>query len=129
MKTLRFPSVLLVVSLAVAVMILLAYPVVAQRARPGKVQSLQATSDKAGSHPASANIAGPAALTCLNAVSEVPNSTPAPSCRVAAPGYTGNLNIGQKISITKPGAVTLTCNGQGPMLRCSARVDIPPPTQ
>lgn len=128
MKMLRFPSVpsLLVVSLSIVAIILLAYPVGAQRARLGKVQSLQATSDKAGPHPASANIAVPATLTCLNATSEVPNGNPAPSCRVAAPGYNGNVNVGQKISITKPGAVTLTCNGQGPMLRCIARVDIPP---
>jgi hypothetical protein len=100
----------------------------AQRARLGKVTSLQATTDGAGSHPATAAIAGPAKITCLNAVSEVPNSKPVPSCHVVAPGFTGNLAKGEAKDLTAAGNVTLTCNGQGPMLRCTARVDIPPPS-
>jgi hypothetical protein len=116
-------------SLVFVAILFLACAAGAQRARLGKVQSLQATSDNAGQHPASLNITGPATLTCLNSVSEVPNGRPTPSCRVTAPGFNGSLNIGQKISMTSAGTVTLTCNGQGPMLRCSARVDIPPPTQ
>jgi hypothetical protein len=99
----------------------------AQRARLGKVTSLQATLDKSGPHPATTAITGPVTLTCLNAVSEVPNSKPAPSCHVVAPGFSGNLDIGKAVNLTSAGNVTLTCNGQGPMLRCSARVDIPPP--
>ena len=98
----------------------------AQRARLGKVQSLQATTDSSGSHPATAAIAGPAKVTCLNAVSEAPNSKPVPSCHVVAPGFTGNLAKGEAKDLTAAGNVTLTCNGQGPMLRCAARVDIPP---
>ncbi|MGA8408931.1 MAG: hypothetical protein WB680_17270 [Candidatus Acidiferrales bacterium] len=100
----------------------------AQRARLGKVQSLQATSDSSGVHPASAAIAGPAKITCLNATSEAPNSRPAPSCHVVAPGFTGNLAKAEAKDLTAAGNVTLTCNGQGPMLRCTARVDIPPPS-
>jgi hypothetical protein len=126
MKIRTFPSVM---PLLVGAILFLACSARAQRARLGKVQSLQATSDNAGQHPASANIAGPATITCLNAVSEVPNGKPTPSCRVTAPGFNGSLNIGQKISMTEAGTVTLTCNGQGPILRCTARVDIPPPTQ
>jgi hypothetical protein len=99
----------------------------AQRARPGKVHSLQATSDKAGQHPDSANIPGPASITCMNATSEIPNGKPTPSCRIAAPGFSGSLNVGQKTSMTEAGTVTLTCNGPGVMLRCTARVDVPPP--
>jgi hypothetical protein len=106
----------------------LAHTANAQRARLGKVTSLQATLDKSGPHPATAAITGPVTLTCLNAVSEVSNSKPAPSCHVVAPGFTGNLDIGKTVNLTGAGNVTLTCNGQGPMLRCAARVDIPPPS-
>lgn len=101
----------------------------AQRANRGKVQSLQATTDNTGAHPATAAVAGPATLTCLNATSEDLNSKPVPSCHVVAPGFTGNLNKGQTVNLTKAGNVTLTCNGQGPMLRCTARVDTPPPSK
>jgi hypothetical protein len=89
----------------------IAYASHAQRARLGKV-----------------TITAPVTLTCLNAVSEVPNSKPAPSCHIVAPGFAGNLDIGKTANLTGVGNVTLTCNGQGPMLRCSARVDIPPPS-
>lgn len=105
-----------------------AYTSHAQRARLGKVTSLQATLDKSGPHPAAAAITGPVTLTCLNAVSEVSNSKPAPSCHIVAPGFTGNLDIGKTVNLADAGNLTLTCDGQGPMLRCSARIDIPPPS-
>lgn len=120
--------ILLLAVLSVA-LLAIAYRGNAQRQRLGKVHSLQATSDNRGVHPATAEITGPATLTCLNAVSEVPNSKPAPSCHVVAPGFTGNLDIGKTVSLTGAGNATLTCIGQGPMLRCAARVDIPPPTK
>ena len=101
----------------------------AQRTRPGKVQSLQATVDSGVPHPATASITEPALLTCMNATSEVPNSKPAPSCHIVAPGFSGNLQKGGDVRLTAAGNVTLTCNGQGPMLRCAARLQIPPPTQ
>ena len=101
----------------------------AQRVRPGKVQSLQATVDSGVPHPATAGITEPALLTCMNATSEVPNSKPAPSCHIVAPGFTGNLQKGGDVKLTAAGNVTLTCNGQGPMLRCAARLQIPPPAQ
>jgi hypothetical protein len=105
-----------------------AYQGHAQRARRGKVQSLQATSDKAGPHPATATITGPATVTCLNAVSETPNVQPPPACRISGPGFSGILVKGKTANLTGPGDVTLTCSGQG-FMRCDARVDIPPPTQ
>jgi hypothetical protein len=119
---------LLLSLLALAVALMIAPRTNAQRARLGKVTSLQATTDSAGAHPATAAIAGPAKITCLNAVSEAPNSRPTPSCHVVAPGFTGNLAKGEAKDLTAAGSVTLTCNGQGPMLRCAARVDIPPPS-
>jgi hypothetical protein len=107
--------------LAVAVLTL-AYQAHAQRTRPATVQSLQATSDKAGQHPSTADITGPKTITCLNAASETPNGRPAPSCHITAPGFSGNLNKGESASATGAGTVTLTCNGQG-FLRCNARIN------
>jgi hypothetical protein len=101
----------------------LAHQANAQRTRGPKVTSLQATSDKAGQHPATADITGPAPITCLNAVSETQNGQPSPSCHITAPGFQGKLKIGEKANATGPGKVTLTCNGPGMMLRCSARIN------
>lgn len=101
----------------------LAHQTNAQRTRGPKVTSLQATSDKAGQHPATAELTAPAPITCLNAVSETPNGQPAPSCHITAPGFQGKLKIGEKANATGPGKVTLTCNGPGMMLRCSARIN------
>ena len=98
----------------------------AQRARLGKVHSLQATSDKGGEHPASTEISGPATVTCLNGVSETPNTQV--SCSVTGPGFTGVLNKGKSANLTGAGTVTLKCRGQG-FMRCDARVDIPPPSK
>jgi len=95
----------------------------AQRARPGKVRAMQATVDKAGPHPATFDSTGPIKITCLNAVSETPNSNPAPSCHITAPGFNGTLTKGQSTDISKAGTITLTCNGQG-FLRCDARADL-----
>ena len=123
-KSCRISQAVLLIAMALAI----AGATNAQRARLGKVQSLQATTDSGVSHPATAAIAGPAKITCLNAVSEAPNSKPVPSCHVVAPGFTGNLAKGEAKDLTAAGNVTLTCNGQGPMVRCTARVDIPPPS-
>ena len=87
----------------------LTHEVHAQRSRPAKVTSLQATVDKTGQDPATAEIAGPAPITCLNAVSETPNSRPAPSCHVTARGFNGTLNKGETANATGAGSVTLNC--------------------
>jgi hypothetical protein len=92
----------------------------AQRARPGKVTSLQATTDKDGSHPSSTEITEAKNITCMNAVSETPSAKPV--CRIVAPGFTGILAIGKSVNATGAGTVTLTCSGQG-FMRCSARVN------
>jgi hypothetical protein len=94
----------------------------AQRARPAKVTSLQATRDSGVQHPATAEIAGPVPITCLSIFSETPNPQAAMSCHITAPGFTGNLNKGEKANATGAGTVTLTCNGPG-NLRCSARIN------
>ena len=121
-------AVLFVVLLAVAAFAT-ANRAHAQRSHLGKVTSLQATVDDGVSHPATAAATGPATLTCLNATSEAQNSKPVPSCHLVAPGFTGNLLKGQTANVTAAGTVTLTCNGQGPMLRCTARLDTPPLTK
>lgn len=110
-------SALLLLALASFSLTIQAAP---QRQRPGKVTSLQATTDKEGSHPASTEITEAKNITCLNAVSETPNTKPA--CRIVAPGFSGILAIGKSVSATGPGTVTLTCSGQG-FLRCAARVN------
>jgi hypothetical protein len=94
----------------------------AQRTRAAKVTSLQATRDGGVQHPATADIAGPVPITCLSIFSETPNSQAAMSCHITAPGFTGNLNKGEKVNATGAGTVTLTCNGPG-NLRCSARIN------
>jgi len=98
----------------------------AQRARLGKVHSLQATSDKSGEHPASTEISGPATVTCINGASETPNTQV--SCSVTGPGFSGVLNRGKSANLTVAGTVTLKCHGQG-FMRCDARVDVPPPAK
>jgi hypothetical protein len=65
----------------------------AQRARLGKVHSLQATSDKSGEHPASTEISGPATVTCINGASETPNTQV--SCSRDGPGFFRSLEQGQ----------------------------------
>ena len=114
--------------LALAVLALpLAYRVEAQRPRNrAKVHSLQATADTSGVHPDKFDITGPVTFTCLNAVSETPNSRPEPSCHITAPGFNKTLKKGESGNATGAGTVTLICNGQG-NLRCAARVDIPAP--
>jgi|HubBroStandDraft_6_1064221.scaffolds.fasta_scaffold365293_2 hypothetical protein len=119
----RYPSRILFL-LAVGILTS-TFPGDAQRAPRGKVTSLQATSDQSGPHPATAEIAGPATIMCINATSETPNPPPLPNCRITAPGFSGVLNKGQTVDATGAGTVTLRCNGQGYM-RCNARIDIPP---
>lgn len=93
----------------------------AQRAPRAKVRALQATTDKTGEHPATAEIDGPATITCINAASETPNSQPVPSCNITAPGFKGIVKKGGTVNATGAGTVTLTCSGQG-YLRCDARI-------
>lgn len=121
----RYPISLFAL-LAVSILTL-TYQVNAQRPRNrAQVHSLQATTDSSGSHPDKTDITGPVSFTCLNAVSETPNTRPAPACHITASGFNGTLVIGKTANATGAGTVTLTCVGQG-YLRCSARVDIPAP--
>jgi hypothetical protein len=112
-------------ALAAVSTLTLAYRVEAQRPRNrAKVHSLQATADASGVHPDKFDTTGPVTFTCLNAVSETPNSRPEPSCHITAPGFNKTLKKGDSGNATGAGTVTLICNGQG-NLRCAARVDIP----
>jgi|SRR3984957_19196441 hypothetical protein len=107
-------------------MLALVLPGFAQRARRGTVRSMQASFDKGVQHPDTATITGPATITCIATVSDVPTAPP-PICNVAAPGFNGNLEKGKAASLTGAGTITLKCLGQG-WARCNARVDIPPPS-
>ena len=114
------------VCILAAAALAVALPGLAQRARHGTVRSMSASFDKGVQHPDTATITGPATITCIATVSDVPTS-PAPICNVAAPGFNGNLEKGKAASLTGAGTITLKCLGQG-WARCNARVDIPPPS-
>jgi hypothetical protein len=108
-----------------ALIFALAHPGNAQRARHGKVQSMQASVDtKTGQHPDTATITGPATITCIATVSDLAGAPP-PACNVAGPGFSGVLVKGKGASLTGAGTVTLKCVGQG-WSRCNARIDTPP---
>lgn len=113
--------VVLFFGLAAVAVFTLAHQANAQRARAPKVTSLSASIEKDGPHPDKADIAGPAPITCISAISDQPTS-PTPSCHIVAPGFTGNLSTGKSANATEAGAVTLTCNGQG-WVRCHARIN------
>ena len=103
----------------------------AQRSRNhGVVHNMSAWVDTtSGAHPDKFTVTGPALITCVRATSEVPNSDPKPACRISANGFNGTMAPPTSNATLKSGDITLSCVGQGTMLRCDARVDIPPPAQ
>src|SRR6202034_526492 len=119
-------SIFAVLALAVCAF---TYQVDAQRPRNrAKIRSMQATSDASGAHPDKFDADGPVTITCLAAFSETPNARPEPSCRISSPGFNGILKKGDAAKTTGAGPITLTCAGPG-NLRCTARVDIPAPSE
>jgi hypothetical protein len=112
---------LLFFTLAAVAIFALAQQADAQRTRGPKVTSLSASIEKDGPHPDKAELAGPAPIMCISAISDLPKS-PTPSCHIVAPGFTGNLAAGKSANATEAGTVTLTCNGQG-WVRCHARIN------
>jgi hypothetical protein len=86
------------------------------------VQTISASNDATGQHPGLAAIAGPAKITCLTAASDIPNPQPRPSCNINTPGFFGDVAVGNSVGASGAGTVTLTCNGQGNRLTCTARV-------
>ena len=85
-------------------------------------QIISAHTDQTGQHPGLAAIGAPAKVTCATATSDVPKPQPQPSCNINAPGFNGDVKVGGVIGTSGAGTVTLTCNGQGNRLACSARV-------
>jgi hypothetical protein len=85
-------------------------------------QIVAASSDQTGQHPGLAAIARAATVSCLKASSDTQNPQPPPSCNILAPGYTGDVKVGQSVGASGAGTVTLTCTGQGNRLSCGARV-------
>ena len=71
------------------------------------------------SSPGTAAIGGPAAITCTNAVG---NPGTQASCYIVAPGYAGAVDKGKTVGANGAGTVTLTCNGTGTNLSCSASI-------
>lgn len=82
---------------------------------------ISASSDSSGSHPGSADVSGPATVTCVSATDDTGTVTP-PACIIAAPGTSGIVKIGDKVTVAGAGSVALTCQGKG-TLACTARIE------
>jgi hypothetical protein len=84
-------------------------------------QTITATTDVNGhARPATAEIDGPSNVRCTSAAGQA-GAGQKPSCSIAAPGYSGIVEIGKVIATDGGGNVTLTCNGNPP-LRCTAEI-------
>jgi hypothetical protein len=97
----------------------------AQRHKVGVVHNLEATLDRGVAHPAAFSPTGPGTITCVRAFSDVPNSKPAPTCKITANGFNGTMAVNSNATL-KTGEITLSCTGPGSLVRCDARVDIAP---
>jgi hypothetical protein len=84
-------------------------------------QTISASRDQTGQHPATASVAGLVGVKCLTAKSDVPNPQPEPGCHVDAPDVSADVKVGSKINFGRTGTMTLTCTGPG-NLRCTAEV-------
>jgi hypothetical protein len=76
--------------------------------------------DHGGEHPATAAVAGPTPVKCIEAEPHLAN--PPASCFIVAPGIQQNVPVGSTVGTSGAGTVKLTCNGSGKKLTCSARV-------
>jgi hypothetical protein len=84
-------------------------------------KTISATSDASGNHAGTADISGPATVTCVSATDDTGTVTP-PTCVIAAPGTNGVVKIGEKIVVASAGTVALNCQGKG-TLTCTARIE------
>ncbi len=85
-------------------------------------QTISASRDQTGQHPATASLPGDTHVKCLTAKSDVPNPQPEPGCHVDAPDRVSvDLKVGSSTHFSRTGTMTLTCTGQG-NLRCTAEV-------
>jgi hypothetical protein len=84
-------------------------------------KTISASSDPTGNHPASADISGPVAVTCVSATDDSGTVT-SPACVISAPGTNGVVKIGDKVAVATAGNVLLTCQGKG-ALACTARIE------
>jgi hypothetical protein len=80
----------------------------------GKVISAQVYQGVA--HPASVATKGPATVKCIG------TSGRATKCNIAAPGYSGDIDVDQEIGASGPGTVTLNCSSPSSYSSCTARV-------
>jgi hypothetical protein len=84
-------------------------------------KTVSASADATGSHVGSADLEGPATVTCVSATDDTGTVKP-PTCVVVAPGTNGVVKIGDKVAVTGAGKLVLTCAGKG-TLACTARVE------
>jgi hypothetical protein len=89
-------------------------------------QTIAASRDQTGQHPATAAVTSNAygtTLKCLSAKSDVPNPQTEPSCHVVGPDLKVDLKVGSVVNFNRTGTVTLTCSGQGNRVDCTAGVE------
>ena len=84
-------------------------------------KTVSASADSKGSHPANATVDGPVEVTCVTATDDSGNVAP-PACVIDAPGTSGVVDIGHKVTVAGAGNVVLTCKGSG-TLNCTARIE------
>ena len=85
-------------------------------------QTITATQDSEGPHPATATIQSAAIITCDKAMSGTPDVQAPPACKITAPGFVGVVPVGNTVEGRDPGNVILTCVGGGTDLTCSATI-------
>jgi hypothetical protein len=93
-----------------------------QRAGP---QTISASRDQTGQHPATAAVTSQTygiTLTCLTAKSDIPNPQPEPTCHVfhSFDSASVDLKVGAMNMFNRAETVTLTCNGPGNRVQCTA---------
>jgi hypothetical protein len=81
--------------------------------------TITASFDTKGHHPATAAIKRAATILCASANSN--QGSPA-ACYIVAPGVSRQVLKGQSVGASGAGTVTLTCDGQGTLVRCSANI-------
>jgi hypothetical protein len=111
------------------ILVFLASPMIVLPQDNGKTaaQTISASRDQTGQHPATAAVDGYTMVVCLTAKSDVPNPEPKPGCHIVVDVPPPNridtdLTAGLGgINFQRTGTMTLTCTGPG-NLSCTAKV-------
>jgi hypothetical protein len=88
-------------------------------------QTISASRDQTGQHPSTASVTAQTygiTITCLTAKSDIPNPQPEPTCHVfhSFDRVSVDLKVGGVNMSNNSETVTLTCNGPGNRVQCTA---------